>query len=59
MANIQKNRKNDGDVLISWSASLGVYVWNGGKALLNQHIFKVKFDKVDIDKSYFCICCSI
>mgnify|MGYP000683016757 CR=1 FL=1 len=42
---------NDGDVLISWSASLGVYVWNGGKALLNQHIFKVKFDKVDIDKS--------
>lgn len=44
---------NDGDVLISWSASLGVYVWNGGKALLNQHIFKVKFDKVDIDKSYF------
>ena len=44
---------NDGDVLISWSASLGVFVWNGGKALLNQHIFKVKFDKVDIDKSYF------
>ena len=44
---------NDGDVLISWSASLGVYVWNGGKALLNQHIFKVEFDKVDIDKSYF------
>ena len=32
---------NDGDVLISWSASLGVYVWNRGKALLNQHIFKV------------------
>ena len=38
---------NDGDVLISWSASLGVYVWNGGKALLNQHIFKVN------PKSYF------
>lgn len=30
---------NDGDVLISWSASLGVYVWNGGKALLNQNPF--------------------
>ena len=44
---------NDGDVLISWSASLGVYVWNRGKALLNQHIFKVVFDKVEIDKSYF------
>ena len=44
---------NNGDVLISWSASLGVYVWNKGKALLNQHIFKVKFDKKDIDKDYF------
>ena len=44
---------NDGDVLISWSASLGVYVWNRGKALLNQHIFKVEFDKKEIDKSYF------
>ena len=44
---------NDGDVLISWSASLGVYIWNRGKALLNQHIFKVEFDKADIDKNYF------
>ena len=25
---------NDGDVLISWSASLGVYVWQRGKACL-------------------------
>ena len=44
---------NDGDVLISWSASLGVYIWNRGKALLNQHIFKVVFDKVRVDKQYF------
>ena len=44
---------NDGDVLISWSASLGVYVWNRGKALLNQHIFKVVFDKIPVDKQYF------
>ena len=43
----------DGDVLISWSASLGVYVWTGGKAVLNQHIFKVVFDKVEVDKSFF------
>ena len=49
----QKIEINDGDVLISWSASLGVYVWNRGKALLNQHIFKVEFDKEEIDKSYF------
>ena len=44
---------NNGDVLISWSASLGVYLWNRGKALLNQHIFKVAFDKMDIDKYFF------
>lgn len=44
---------NDGDVLISWSASLGVYVWNKGKALLNQHIFKVVFDKCEVNREYF------
>lgn len=49
----EKIEINDGDILISWSASLGVYVWNRGRALLNQHIFKVVFDKVDIDKNYF------
>lgn len=40
----QKIEINNGDILISWSASLGVYIWNRGKALLNQHIFKVEFD---------------
>ena len=49
----EKIEINDGDVLISWSASLGVYIWDRGKALLNQHIFKVVFDKIDIDKNYF------
>ena len=38
---LEKIEINDGDILISWSASLGVYIWNRGKALLNQHIFKV------------------
>ena len=42
-----------GDVLISWSASLGVYVWTGERAVLNQHIFKVVFDKCEIDKNFF------
>lgn len=48
-----KYEVNKGDVLISWSASLGVYVWQGEKALLNQHIFKVVFDKAEISKSFF------
>lgn len=42
-----------GDVLISWSASLGIYVWEGERAVLNQHIFKVVFDKCEVDKSFF------
>ena len=42
-----------GDILISWSGTLGVFQWCGKPAVLNQHIFKVVFDKIDIDKSYF------
>lgn len=42
-----------GDVLISWSASFGVYIWTAEKAVLNQHIFKVVFDKCEVDKSFF------
>ena len=33
---------HNGDLLFAWAASLGTYVWNGGKAWLNQHIFKVE-----------------
>lgn len=43
-----------GDVLIPWSATLGVFEWSYDyDGLLNQHIFKVVFDKDDIDKSFF------
>lgn len=50
----KKFEVNDGDILISWSASIGVYIWRGEKAVLNQHIFKVKFDKqVNICKKFF------
>ena len=50
----KKFEVNDGDILISWSASIGVYIWRGEKAILNQHIFKVKFDKqVNICKKFF------
>lgn len=48
-----KYEVNDGDVLISWSASLGIYVWHGEKAVLNQHIFKVVFDKEEVCKNFF------
>lgn len=32
---------DDGDVVFSWSGSLMVDTWCGGKAALNQHLFKV------------------
>jgi type I restriction enzyme S subunit len=31
----------DGDILFSWSGSLLVDFWTGGKGALNQHLFKV------------------
>lgn len=31
----------DGDLLFSWSGSLEVAVWAGGRGALNQHLFKV------------------
>ena len=44
---------DNGDMLVSWSATLGVFLWSKGKALLNQHIFKVSFDKLDVNKDFF------
>jgi type I restriction enzyme S subunit len=41
----------NGDLLFSWSASIGAYIWNRGKAVLNQHIFKV-VPNDNIDKLY-------
>lgn len=43
----------DGDVLFSWSASLDVKIWIGGKGGLNQHIFKVKSDKFPMSFYFF------
>lgn len=31
-----------GDLLVSWAATLGAYLWDGPEAVLNQHIFKVE-----------------
>lgn len=30
-----------GDILVSWSATLDAFRWNGPEAVLNQHIFRV------------------
>lgn len=31
-----------GDLLVSWAATLGAYIWSGEEGVLNQHIFKVE-----------------
>lgn len=49
----EKYRVVAGDILISWSASLGVYEWAQKDGWLNQHIFKVVFNKEQLDKTYF------
>jgi type I restriction enzyme S subunit len=49
----QKHLIKKGDILISWSASLGVYRWEGKDSLLNQHIFKVVTKDHLVDKDYF------
>ncbi len=47
---------NNGDLLFAWSGtpgtSFGAHIWRGGKAWLNQHIFKVMFDEADFDKKF-------
>ena len=41
------------DILVSWSATLGVYIWDDEEVgLLNQHIFKVVPNLKLVDKNY-------
>lgn len=40
------------ELLFSWSATIDSFIWKGEKALLNQHIFKIKMKDV-IYKKYF------
>jgi type I restriction enzyme, S subunit len=46
-----------GELLFAWSGtpgtSFGAHIWNGPKAILNQHIFRVRFDESQIDKEFF------
>lgn len=46
-----------GELLFAWSGtpgtSFGAHIWIGKRAVLNQHIFRVRFEERDIDKSFF------
>ena len=47
---------NKGELLFSWSGSrgtsFGAHIWNGGRAVLNQHIFKVGYDEARATKMF-------
>lgn len=47
----------NGQLLFAWSGtpetSFGAHIWNRGKAVLNQHIFKVVINEDHIDKRFF------
>ena len=49
----EKYRINDGDILVSWSASLGTFRWNRGVAWLNQHIFKATPNLKNVTDDFF------
>jgi len=49
----ERHLVRDGDLLVSWSASLDAFIWNRGVGVLNQHIFKVAEDARLLDRSYF------
>lgn len=43
---------SDGDMLVSWSATLGSFIWDRGPAVLNQHIFKVIPNTAVVEKEF-------
>jgi len=47
-----------GDLLFAWSGtpgtSFGAHIWRGGTAVLNQHIFNLRFDRESINPRYLC-----
>ena len=40
-----------GDILVSWSATLDAFIWQGEEGVLNQHIFRVTPSSL-VDKGY-------
>lgn len=44
---------DNGDLIYSWSASFGPFIWNGGKVIYHYHIWKMDiFDSQSLDKHF-------
>ena len=54
---IQRFFVKSGDLLISWSGtpetSFGIFDWQRGEAILNQHIFRVQITDPKVSKGFF------
>lgn len=51
---LEKNKYcESGDLLYSWSASIGPYIWKEEKVIYHYHIWKVLFGKNDLYFSYY------
>jgi type I restriction enzyme S subunit len=49
----ERVRVQQGDLLVSWSATLGIFEWHDSEeALLNQHIFRVLPNEEKVNKRY-------
>ena len=52
----EKYYVNRGDLLFAWSGtpgtSFGAHIWEGPRAVLNQHIFKVLIDEGKVNKKF-------
>lgn len=42
-----------GELLFAWSGTIGAFFWEGPRAALNQHIFRLPIDESKTDKNYF------
>lgn len=53
----ERFRLRGGELLFAWSgtpgSSFGAHIWKGADAVLNQHIFRVDFDRQLIDIDFF------
>ncbi|SDA24412.1 type I restriction enzyme, S subunit [Ruminococcus sp. YE71] len=49
----QKYYVKNGDILVSWAATLDAFEWNKGEGWLNQHIFKAIPQKDIVSKPYY------
>lgn len=54
----EKHVVRSGDLLFAWSGtpgtSFGAHVWKGADAALNQHIFRIDFDRTAFSTAFLC-----